>query len=316
MGCLPERYRLFDLSVQSDIPIEEAVHSGSDRAADVTVKLGEISADPHSFPNTRHYGFEKKWWYSLPERNRFLFNTPAGVYEVRDGNRITICPEPDADMLLVRTYLLGTAFGALQIHRGLFPIHGGTVEVNGKALVFTGGMGAGKSTMTDELIRRSYRYLADDVSTVTVESGLVQVLPAYPQRKLCLDYCITRGYHLESMVLISEERSKYSVRRIAEWRDSRLPLGWIAQIVPNDEKEVRIQRVDGHEKLRFLIANFYRSFLHSMRGIEPPDMKRLFTIAASTEMYRLFRPQGIDMTHAMLELLFERLGVKLNKVSY
>lgn len=301
---MPDQYRLYGLVVESEIPLVEAPPLPVREAADVTVRLGKISMDPSVHPDTAFYEQDDRWCYCMPGERQFLFNTLVGAYEALAGREIIFQPEADGDGNSVRAYLLGTVLGgALQIQQGRFPVHGGSVAVGNRALIVTGAMGAGKSTLTDALIRKGYPFLADDVSALTLTGGVPEVIPSYPQRKLCRDVCLELGYDLELLALISEEREKYAVRNPDEWHGRRLPLGWLVEVIPEDTDRPRIQRVDGHEKLRLLLNSLYRPWIHRIRGIPPAAMKELLAIAAAVAAYRVFRPSGLRAVEPVTELI-------------
>lgn len=71
--------------------------------------------------------------------------------------------------------------------------------------------------MTCGLLERGYRLLADDMAVVQTFSGkkdsreLALVYPAFPYQKLCRDAAVRRGYALEKLLYINEEKDKFLV---------------------------------------------------------------------------------------------------------
>ena len=79
-------------------------------------------------------------------------------------------------------------FAALLLQRGLLPLHGCAIEVDGGAAVFVGRSGCGKSTLAGALRQRGYRVLADDICVISFSAaGEPMVLAAFPQLKLWAD---------------------------------------------------------------------------------------------------------------------------------
>lgn len=305
---MSEQYRLFDHVVESEIPFEETAPLNQKNPVDIIIRSGALSVNPSCLPETVYYGKEKKWWYCLPNKDTFIFNTPAGQYEIKNGHEIIVQQADGAAMQDVRAYLLGTAFGVLQIQRGLFPMHGGCVALDDKALIITGQQGAGKSTLTGMLINQGFRYLADDVATVSVGLESAVVLPAYPQRKLCRDACIEQGHDPERLVRISEERDKYAVRDRDRWCEKRLPLKRIIELVPMDMDKPVTERVEGAQKLGLILRSLYRPWIHKARGIEPAEMKKLLSVAAGVEAFRICRTQGKTSVGETVEAIYSACG--------
>jgi HprK-related kinase A len=56
-------------------------------------------------------------------------------------------------------------------------IHAAVVERNGKAFIFPGAPGSGKSTLCAALVSRGWRLLSDEMVLVSVDSGLITPIP-------------------------------------------------------------------------------------------------------------------------------------------
>jgi len=109
----------------------------------------------------------------------------VGRFRITDGQRIAWQKEhPLVSDQDVRTYLLGSAVGALLIQRGMTVMHGNALERDGRAIVCLGPSGAGKSTLAYALMRQGWRLLADDLVAITPDG---MVLPGIPRIKLWRD---------------------------------------------------------------------------------------------------------------------------------
>lgn len=308
-GCVFLReYLLYDLGVRSEIPFPEAPPLPGHRQVDVTVRRGGLSIDPRSHPDVIYHDDQKLWYSCLPDKDRYLFNTIVGAFELIGGSKIVVDLLPDADDDSVKAFTLGSAFGILQMQRGRIPIHGASIAFPGGTLIVTGDRGAGKSTITDAIVSKGYRYLSDDVSPLSLHNGIFHVHPSYPQRKLCRDACLAGGYDLDKLVWINEDRDKFAVRRGHEWHNSPLPLGWMVEIVPDDVGAARVETVHGHDKLRFLFTNIYRSWALRAIGIPPHKMKTLMALTSGTPMYRIYRPKTIGAIPMVLDLIWKLTG--------
>jgi len=146
-----------------------------------------------------------------------------GRFRVSDGVRIAWHREgeevSDQD---VRTFLLGSAVGALLIQRGMLVLHGNALEKGGRAIVCLGHSGAGKSTLAYALMQQGWRLLADDLVAITPEG---QVLPGIPRIKLWEDAAKAFGLNPEALPPIREGMHKYLLMGDAVQRASEaVPL--------------------------------------------------------------------------------------------
>ena len=68
-------------------------------------------------------------------------------------------------MQLMKIYVMCSCLGFIMLQRNMVAIHGGgVIEMDNKAVIFTGDRGAGKSTLTTALRRKGYKFISDDVA--------------------------------------------------------------------------------------------------------------------------------------------------------
>ncbi len=288
-------YSLFNLNVRSAIPLPEALcieeNSPDAPCCDVTVRYGDVKRPRLSSDDAKPLPF---YFHRLSE-SHMVFCMPGGMYEMCEGARITVEPAKDATDATVRTFLLGSAFGALQYQRGRIPLHGGAVASGGKAVMFTAAQGVGKSTMVSALVAQGLSYLTDDVVAIEMQDGTPLAMPSYPQRKLVKDACIRLGYSPESLPLVDMSRQKYAIRDAKSWHSSPLPLGMIVQLIPSPNDTLSVKELSATECIGLIQHCLYRPWLHIQDGrIPPKEMKRLFEIASCARMVSVSVPRNID----------------------
>ena len=104
---------------------------------------------------------------------------------VTEGKKIVWKKEkPHVDLQDIRTFLLGSPFGALLIQKGFLVFHGNALVKDGKAVIFLGNSGSGKSTIAYGLMKSGWKLLADDL---VVLSSNGNVLPGVRRIKLWED---------------------------------------------------------------------------------------------------------------------------------
>lgn len=302
-------YNIFGLSIASEIYLPEANEFPYLEDIDVRISCGEIGFDLLSHPETQSPG--GKWHYCVPENYQLNFRCDGIDFEVKNGNTIVVdtskLTEPATKL---NVFLLGTAMGGIHMQRGNVPVHGAAIEGNDGVTIITGFSGAGKSAVLGALTQHGYRYLADDVSVVSFESGTPLVMPSYPQRKIAVESAATLLYDTEKLVTINEDgRDKFVIRSIAEWCPNPMPLKKLVELVPvsrGDGAEVKpeIRSVSGHAAFGLVLRNLYRSQLRKAMGIEPDQMKRILNITAGIQTFQLIRPREgfpISDTAQMIE---------------
>lgn len=68
--------------------------------------------------------------------------------------------------------------------RDLMWVHAGGVEQGGKAILFAGPSGNGKSTMVTVLCERGWRFLSDDIAPIRMDEDEVLPFPQKPRRRI------------------------------------------------------------------------------------------------------------------------------------
>lgn len=227
---------------------------------DVTVELLESVAFHDSQPR-----------FDVSPRRFVLRVRNVGTFCVQDGTRITVTPCLDAHIDHVRAYLLGAALGGLLMQRGVLALHACAIEVYGRAVLFVGQSGAGKSTFGAALANRGHALLADDIVAVTWGPGDAAI--ANPGIAL---FCLSG----ESLRLLDMEPRRAWTKR---WWDTKL-------LVPPSHQAVDPVPVSRAYYLRRPNAGAGR--IDVMRGY-----RRVQTLLQNTYWGRLARGLGRDVEH-------------------
>ena len=125
---------------------------------------------------------------------RVVSRTAAGHYrfDYCDGTRVIVDARgarvwaqggvPDVED--TATYLLGPVLGFVLRLRGVNCLHASAVAIAGRACVFVGASGSGKSSTAAAFARAGYAVLSDDVTPITEQDGGFFAQPAYPRLRL------------------------------------------------------------------------------------------------------------------------------------
>jgi hypothetical protein len=192
-------YRLFGLDVHSDVAlsgVQSRVRSPHRDAAPVNIRLSgdggdEIATEAEQGilifeskkkePCVRIEYFPSARFYRFRYIDGITFDISSDGKDVRGSWPSTMSLE---DAL---TYLLGPVFGFILRIRGFTALHASAAIINGYAVAFVGGGGAGKSTIVAALARAGHRVLSDDIAVLEETSGTFRIKPSYPQIRLWPD---------------------------------------------------------------------------------------------------------------------------------
>jgi hypothetical protein len=226
-----------------------------------------------------------------------------GRFRITDGVRIAWHRQhsgvSDQD---IRTFLLGSAVGALLIQRGMLVLHGNALEKDGQAIVCLGHSGAGKSTLAYALMQQGWRLLADDLVAVNGEG---MVLPGIPRIKLWHDAAKAFGLDPAALPPIREGMNKYLLMGEALQRAPQAagPQAAALQAVylihqqrhgEPEEKEATIRRIQRQQAATLRLRNqaFRPRFVRGL-GQEGANFMALARLQQRVPLAALPLPAGI-----------------------
>ncbi|RAW19574.1 MULTISPECIES: aldolase [Paenibacillus] len=294
---LPVQYEAYGLRWLSQFPMPELqiVQSGTDSLTaytDVHIEIADLAAQ------------WKEWDVgsdNFVSRNGSLFFRieDVGLFLMEQGRRIVVSPQTGADAKKVRLFVLGTCMAVIMMQRGILPLHGSAVVIDGWAYAFVGHSGAGKSTLSAALASRGFPLLTDDVVALTWDAGgRAIVSPGYPQQKLWQPSLDGFGMKEQDYATVHAEITKYAIPVQHYFHDQPVPLAAIFELDPKPEemlKPVQLKDVAGLERLHMLCSHTFRSGLVSRQGLAQWLFETVSRLSAGIEVYRITR-SGSDFT--------------------
>ncbi|BCG57410.1 hypothetical protein [Paenibacillus sp. URB8-2] len=278
------RYKAFGLNIASNFLIEGLLPA--DGEPEVYIKEGKVPVDLPGPPNS--YG------YTRVGTDGFAFRVKdIGTFLVTDGTQIIAersegC-EPGAHVL----FILGTCIGVLLFQRGLLPVHGGALALEGKHIIVTGHSGAGKSTLTAALTKRGCAFLADDIAALQEdERGEPWIVPSFPRQKLWRDTAEQIYGSVDSLDRIPGIRDKYHVSMDGGFIEVPQRLDALFELSTHPGSEVIVSEVKGPEKLMVILRNIYRSEFIELMGKQGEHFMRCSALAAAIRVFHIERPEN------------------------
>jgi len=162
----------------------------------------------------------------------------------------------------VSTYLLGPVFGLVLRRRCITCLHASAIALQGKAILFAGDAGAGKSTTAAAMARRGHPLIADDIVAISERPGSFCATPAYPYLSLWPASVEALFGDADKLPMFSPgfEKRRFSVDGGAhQFQKAAVPIGTIfilAERTPGPDVP-RVESVSMKDALLALLANSY-----------------------------------------------------------
>ncbi|WP_440118209.1 HPr kinase/phosphorylase [Paenibacillus sp. QZ-Y1] len=294
---LPVQYEAYGLRWLSHIPMPElqTVQNGTDvdeARVDVHIQLADLT----SLWDEWNVGSDN---FVAQNGSLFFRIEDTGLFLMEQGRRIVMHPQLGADEKKVRLFVLGTCMAVIMMQRGILPLHGSAVVIDGWAYAFIGHSGAGKSTLSAALASRGYPLLTDDVVALTWDAGgRAIVSPGYPQQKLWQPSLDGFGMKEQNYATVHAEITKYAIPVQHYFYERPVPLAGVFELNPRPEElqsPIQLDEVTGLERLHMLCSHTFRGGLVYRQGLAQWLFETVSRLSASIEVSRITR-SGSDFT--------------------
>lgn len=216
--------------------------------------------------------------------DEFLLREEGLACHYRRGEGITVQMDDPRMAGTLELFLAGSVYSAIAAINGFTAIHASAVEIDGKAIAFTGAPGAGKSTTAAALRQKGLRIVADDTLVVDLSGAQPMGLPGHKRLKLWPDSLQLTG--LAGLELVSERYPKFFATETVSELDRPIPL---AAIVTLDVgPEAVFEPVRGAARIAALDDDHYTArYNAAARGLDRGG--RLQAIAGLANRVPVFR---------------------------
>lgn len=209
--------RAYGLNWASALPLEQFEAVTQRAGADVDVR--HVAALPSRMPVA-----QVRAGAVFADGTRFPWYRQA-TFDMCDGERIDVLPGPGWSGALPHAFY-GTVVAQLLAWRGLIPMHGCAVAIDGRAVLILGDAGAGKSSLTAGLIAHGAALVSDDLSALTFDPASECGPSLLPGRTtIRLDPIVADWVEGERLELpVRDTREKMVVRPTMRANGTALPL--------------------------------------------------------------------------------------------
>ncbi len=292
-------YHLYGCLLESDLEFPQLV------VAEAGLKNPDIVFAAGTMPVEIFEKAENRIYYEFGESYSWLFNQTC-IFYAENGNKITYYLKPEGKVNYLRSYLLGFGISMLFLQRGEMAIHCSALHNGEEAILLAGESGSGKSTLTNYYLEQGWKLMADDmvVAKFDKEKGTM-VYPAFPYQKLCRNVAIERGYNLDELIYINEEKDKFLVPCGGEFELDGKPLKKFIMLGTYKGEDVVTQEIQSIAKLQFCINNLFLRHLLGKKKYSPQIGQKCLELIADVEVYLIARPEGKDTIEDMKKAAFD-----------
>ena len=290
-------YYLYGLNIRSELRLPTALQlSSPPTAVDAEIIIGQ--APDFTIPAAANS------IYAQFRDGAALYVAPGiARYLIQDGVRIVVQPQIGSSAGSVHPYLLGAACGLLLHQRGDVVLHAGGVATAHGAALFMGNSGVGKSTLVAALRRNGHRVLSDDVCVIKFDAlGQPMVYPGPAQLKLWRDAAATLGVAVAPLLRADLLRDKYLVPLdISGVSPVLLRAVYIPTLTPG--QDMLIEPLSYRWRVQELLQHTYNNHQLRTMGLLGECFTRITTLAKTTEVKRLHRPQDLAQLTQLVRLV-------------
>jgi hypothetical protein len=233
------------------------------------------------------------------EGDRVIADWPgrARLSATRDGRDVVFEPHPEARPAEVEKLREGAARLLVTHLRGGIPFHASAVSLKGRAVVFIGAAGFGKSTLAATLCEHAgASLLGDDAVAIERAGDSYEVVALRESHWLDASAAGALGRATDSI----DDKVPHAPRRVDV---SRAPLALIAHLAFSDAiDQPRLVGVSGIEAVSGLLAQLTR-FLVDDPEIARRDLGALADLVDRTRIVRLERPRSLDLLRSTADLV-------------
>jgi len=272
-------YKAFGLVFKSEFEITEFLSSAG--GPDVEIVLGKT---PERLSQVKKQGVK----YQASKDEFLLTVDRIARYYVVNGNKITVQLFKDKPDKEVRLFLLGSAFGALFVQRGLLPIHGSAIRFGNTATIFTGLSGVGKSTIAAHFVHEGFQALADDISVINQE---LKVLPGFPSLKIWDDVLKKLNVHNKLLNQIRPNIQKFQLPVSDNYCTQPLALKSVILLNVKNTPGFEIEELTGIKKFNVVKNNTYRYRFVQGLDQQQEHFQILNKLLPQINVYKVSRPQ-------------------------
>ncbi len=283
-------YRIYDFLIESEVELYNLPETEGE--PEIFIRYGEI--DYTDVPENR-----KEFFCS---EDLVVFGTDYCAYRIEKGTTVTVCPRENATLHDVTSFLIGWGFAFLFTQRGFSCLHSTTLDIDGRGLIISGVSGAGKSTTALELMKKGYKFLADDMTIIN--PGVSDMIrPCNALQKVCRD--VAETLDPAKLLYINEKRDKFAYINEEEFCTEQRPLNTLVLLRVDDIEEIKVEQMQGLDMYLRTLETLYLAEIYSFKGTPEGDKLRCLQAAGKMKIFRITRPRGKNSVGEIADIIVD-----------
>jgi hypothetical protein len=273
------------------------IAAGEQQAPDIVIRSGTVP-DRLERPLHKAEAFETQPGF-------FLLRIPGiARFLMRQGCEIVFDLDSACEHRNLAPYLLGSCFAILLQQRGNLVLHASAISAGGRAMLFCGRSGAGKSTMAAMLCRRGYPLLNDDVCNLIPGSGgTYDVRPDGRMLKLWAESLDEFVWRKQPDMAVSTHIEKYFYPPpLSEAHPQPVAAIYVLRAAPPEEAP-SVRRLSALQAMLELKRHAYRPGLVTAMDMDAAYFAASVALQRSAGVYVLSRRLDFANAGALLDLL-------------
>lgn len=286
-------YKAFGLRIQSEIPLP-LLETRNDKKTNLQIRI-------ENFTHTFDLGAPVH--YRLLENKKILCCAPSVAnFLIDPPHEILVEPHENVSIETIQLFLLGSAIGVVLHHEDGLPLHASAIDFDGRAVVFAGSSGIGKSTLATAFLQDGHRLLSDDISMIRFAESIGPVLSsAYPQMKLWRQTLNEFNIESDGLPSIYKRIDKFNIAVGNQFQPLDLPLKAIIALELSETSTIQSEFLKGARAYSYLFKNTYRIEHLQRIGNPARHFKICSALAQQVPVIRLARPRSGCSSKELLE---------------
>jgi hypothetical protein len=280
------KYSFAGLLVDSDLELPLPVAGTSEAADGISIQLESPIGDEELLE-------AKGWHWESPSSARLQY-PGLGQAWIRDGRQVVLRPVSDVQGTTEWRGLLIPCFAAVFHQRGVLSLHASAVCGPRGAVGVMGYRGAGKSTLTAQLVSGGMQFMSDDllITSWVAEPGHVVAHPGFSIIKLWEDALEAAGKGFSRIGRLYPDASKdgFSPDE-GNFPSAPVPLRFLVVLAEGDE--VKMEALSRADAMAELLMHTYGVAVFEHRPL-PIHFRQCGELAARVPVMRLVRPKNFD----------------------
>jgi hypothetical protein len=227
---------------------------------------------------------------------------------IEEGCEIVIDSLSGVPREVLLDWLLGPAIAILLHQRGLLVLHGSSVQCGGRAAVFLGDSGTGKSITALACCLNGGTMLSDDQAVIASLGGFPVVYPAFPRLKIHARFLRTLRWPVGDRETPAEPEGKDDWEARSSYCDRPTSLRRIYLLA--DSHSYGAEPVSAREAFVALVRNSWLAPLLAATETRERHFRQCAELAAAVSVRRLCRPRDPLRMAELAEFIANDLGAR------